>query len=714
MLGADHSFFWLEKLSFALGDIFADGSVEGANFTHDFTGTRMFQDFNMTPATSLGDPVRLQLADNSIGNQPVAFLDGVTDSTFSTPNRAGLGITGAIDVRVRVSLPSLAPAANQFFASKLGTGGYSWNFGLLTDGTLRFLYSPSAGNNPSVSSTVTAASAGVPTGQPVWLRVAADPPNGTVNFYQSSDGSTWTPIGAQVATTAGNIFNSSTALVLGAGSDIAAVPMTGRIYRAIVKDGIDGTTVADFNPANYPGSGATLPDGVSGNWTRNGSAYIAPDGFHLVAPSDAARPQLARVPYGEGVRNLFAAFGKQNVVLIAGSSWNLSPSGQSTFQGTGDPAVLTPNWGGDPNATRVQLALNGGTQSSDRSGFSTTNFSVSTLTQTDFTASCRIAPHGSTTSSDLEMAAAGLLCFFAAGATSQETRLGDNGDGTYTIANTSLGIVATNGSIRFQLQGNVGPDTLDFILYNDSVQLDMGAEATPAQRVTAAYDITQSGIPSVPCLYNNLSNSQSDMLLPADDYEVIFAGNLGIWNDSVAFAGGTFSYGPTSYTNGPAGIIANTIGQYELGSMVIRGALTDQQRSQVNRWFMQQKGAPWVWERSAELFSGTITLGTGWSDNGGGSYTHASGTESVLATGNPVSAGELVRCNFTISGNTSGTIQVVTNSTDAVSGNFGSNGIKSQIGVAAAAGPLGIRATSSSPGTVSDISLKSLTRNTSP
>ena len=49
--------------------------------------------------------------------------------------------------------------------------------------------------------------------------------------------------------------------------------MTGRIYRAIVRNGINGTTVADFNP-NLWTAGTTFTSTDGRVYTLNGTAAI--------------------------------------------------------------------------------------------------------------------------------------------------------------------------------------------------------------------------------------------------------------------------------------------------------------------------------------------------------------------------------------------------------------------------------------------------------
>ena len=71
----------------------------------------------------------------------------------------------------------------------------------------------------------------------------------------------WTQLGADVAATSGLIDVSTARLTIGAISASGSFPFSGRVYRAIVRDGIGGTTVADFDASQCGQSGFTDEQG---------------------------------------------------------------------------------------------------------------------------------------------------------------------------------------------------------------------------------------------------------------------------------------------------------------------------------------------------------------------------------------------------------------------------------------------------------------------
>jgi hypothetical protein len=73
--------------------------------------------------------------------------------------------------------------------------------------------------------------------------------NLTIKFYTSTDGSTYTQVGADVVIAGNNFINTNSTLFVGSvngGSDA-----TGNIYRVTVANSIGGAPVVDFNPNTY-------------------------------------------------------------------------------------------------------------------------------------------------------------------------------------------------------------------------------------------------------------------------------------------------------------------------------------------------------------------------------------------------------------------------------------------------------------------------------
>ena len=253
------------------------------------------------------------------------------------------------------------------------------------------------------------------------------------------------------------------------------------------------------------------------------------------------------------------------------------------------------------------------------------------------------------------------------------------------------------------------------------VQVEYSEEPTAYQSVgTGPYDVTQSGVPDTPILYYDLGDDvlPAAMTLPAiTSGTLVIAGEEGIWiDDSFSHAGGSWSLGPTTYTGGPAGLLPSLIGNRVLGFAVFAGQLSPAEL-QVEVAYWMARGAPGVWERGSQLFSGSITVGADWVDNGGGSYTKigsSGGADGNIATANSVPVGALIDCERTVTGRTGGSSRIVTNTVNNVTANSTSNGLLREIGLVTNAGPLAMGGTTPFDGTVTGISLKQLTLNTDP
>lgn len=207
----------------------------------------------------LDGPNRVILVADKSGNSAVngLVLNGVAGNYASAPDSASLSVTGDIDLRVQVALADWTPATANTLIGKIisATNNRSYLLGVNTNGTFKLVWSTdgAAGTAVTVNSTVAPTVSDFST---LWVRVTLDVDNGsggyTVIFYTSSDGSTWTQLGASVvggSTT--SIFNGTAPLEVGAFNVGANEILAGIIYRAQIYNGINGTLVfdADFTAA---------------------------------------------------------------------------------------------------------------------------------------------------------------------------------------------------------------------------------------------------------------------------------------------------------------------------------------------------------------------------------------------------------------------------------------------------------------------------------
>jgi hypothetical protein len=214
---------------------------------------------------------------------PYLYIPGVAGSNnASTPDAAALDITGDIDVRFEGSLSNYLDASDVFHTTqimaKLGTtaGTKSWFFGV-RDNLLYFEWSADGTNTLSASSTV----------QPVpdpddklAIRATMDVNDGSGNrvikFYtaETMDGP-WIQLGDTVTTSGTtSIFNSASALQIGEATGFAFTNPDGRVLKAEVRNGINGTVVANPDFTAQTLGATSFADSAGRTWTINGDTEI--------------------------------------------------------------------------------------------------------------------------------------------------------------------------------------------------------------------------------------------------------------------------------------------------------------------------------------------------------------------------------------------------------------------------------------------------------
>lgn len=209
-----------------------------------------------------------------------ANLPGGAGNWISTPDHASLDITGDIDLRVDAALASWAPIVGspQTLIAKYDAATQkSYILDLNPNGTLRLVWSTTGSNDLSSASVAVGAAAG----SRLAVRVTLDVDNGAsqrvITFYTAPTiNGPWTQLGSP-NTVAGvtSIFAGTAVAGLGAIAAGATNVATGRFFAAEVRNGIDGTVVA--NPrlgALKPGT-TSFTDGTGKVWTLNGTAAVS-------------------------------------------------------------------------------------------------------------------------------------------------------------------------------------------------------------------------------------------------------------------------------------------------------------------------------------------------------------------------------------------------------------------------------------------------------
>lgn len=178
------------------------------------------------------------------------FLPGISGNNASSPDSAVLDITGDLDILLRVKPSSWRLAIAKVFLTKYdpATNNRSYRFSMLTTGIVRLTLSQAGTAAVDADSSIA-----IPvTNAPRWIRATWRQSDGRVQFFYTSDSvavpTSWTQLGTDKTTSITSIFNSNQPIRVGA-STTASETFDGSVYRAIVKNGIDGTTVfdADFS-----------------------------------------------------------------------------------------------------------------------------------------------------------------------------------------------------------------------------------------------------------------------------------------------------------------------------------------------------------------------------------------------------------------------------------------------------------------------------------
>lgn len=220
---------------------------------------------NKTAITTTNDPRRLAYT-----GERYLFVDGVLNSgavnSVSVPDEAALDITGDLDVIVRVGIPNWAWNGIRVPFIGRWTGTVQWYLArtfAAVNGELEFRWFDGSGVSHVVRSGQAPGSSAVAVDEPRWLRVTLDVDNGAgghvVRFFKSDDDAndpasvTWTQVGTDkndgAFTTSIRSSPQATILPWGGGNlgGGAQDRFDGRLYRAIIKDGIDGTPVLDID-----------------------------------------------------------------------------------------------------------------------------------------------------------------------------------------------------------------------------------------------------------------------------------------------------------------------------------------------------------------------------------------------------------------------------------------------------------------------------------
>lgn len=284
-----------------------------------------------------------------IQQDPYVYQPGTVSKFISTPDNAALDITGDLEIVLKVAADSWKPTQQKGLFGKYNssTNQRSFLITLETSGKLYFIRSSDGINtsSPNGSSFLTTNAVPFTDGKPYWLKVTYSSNiggNHLASFFYSQDQNdeptNWIsiPSAAAVAGT-GPIFSGSANLLVGGWESNSGL-VAGKFYRAILRNGINGTTVADFDARKVNYNSSTYLDNYGRTWTLNGGISLTPTsktGNATITKTNKSEYTLSyTVPnnFFEGVYSIIS----QTTDNI--SNLNIT----STFQVKGEPVTVSP------------------------------------------------------------------------------------------------------------------------------------------------------------------------------------------------------------------------------------------------------------------------------------------------------------------------------------------------------------------------------------
>lgn len=243
----------------------------------------------------------------------------------------------------------------------------------------------------------------------------------------------------------------------------------------------------------------------------------------------------------------------------------------------------------------------------------------------------------------------------------------------------SFKLLATNTLLRFDNPGyGHGVDVTNFVVRE--IAGNHAYQTTPTAR--PFYQVTPQRIVYDP-------DDALNITLPAiSGGQIVISSPVGIWIDSLDFAGGTFSLGPTTYTGGPAGLWS-ILGNSEMQVCILDDAMTSEEQTALVAYLVAQ-GSPGLITLGAELRPNSFddgtwqTLATGASISAGVlSFVDVApgnvGAAQSLANGSPYNSAKKFLTTLTISNYSSGGVRLWTGA--GYSPTFTSNGVHSAFAI---------------------------------
>lgn len=228
-------------------------------------------------------PVRVSLPNMGESTPGYLLMDGDDASGVATPDSAALDLTGDLDIRIDMDRDTLdAPPGGLFGKWIPSTSNRSWWIGKATGRVIHFYQGTVDGSGSIVEVGFDLSEVELP--QRFSLLVALDINNGasgytTALYWGPSIDGPWTLVDVQSGTPAMPDTYASTAPVrIGQRYDTVNFPeegvFTGKTYRYQVRNGLEGTVVADADFTALPTGTTSFTDAYGNTWTLEGTAQV--------------------------------------------------------------------------------------------------------------------------------------------------------------------------------------------------------------------------------------------------------------------------------------------------------------------------------------------------------------------------------------------------------------------------------------------------------
>jgi hypothetical protein len=218
------------------------------------------------------------------------LLDGSEAACASTSDHVDLDITGDLDLRAEVTLDEwVVPSYNPYFVSKWAGAANEKSFVLWTyQGRLAIAWTT---DGTTATSVTLASNDPLPfeSGRHA-VRATLDVDDGAGNkvatfYYADSIDGPWTQFDQVTSAGTTSVYASTESLAVGNLDNDSSVPsLVGRVHAVELRNGIDGTVVADPDFTAESAGTTSFSDSTGKTWSVNGTAEIV--GYEWVDLSD--------------------------------------------------------------------------------------------------------------------------------------------------------------------------------------------------------------------------------------------------------------------------------------------------------------------------------------------------------------------------------------------------------------------------------------------